>query len=95
MSRYTDVDNLKKVLVAMVGVYADDEDYCVNLHSILRMIDKLPTVEIVYCKECRYSYMTYDGLCKYCEWEKDDEDNFIELYYSGDHFCDFGERKTE
>lgn len=51
-----------------------------------------PLIEIIPCKECKNSHMTYDGKCKYCDLEKDDDDNFIECYFDGDHFCGFGER---
>lgn len=56
-------------------------------------IDVLPSadaVEVVRCKDCRYSHMTYDGDCKYCDkWEEDGE----ALYLDGDFYCAYGERK--
>ena len=52
-----------------------------------------PLIEIIPCKECKNSHMTYDGKCKYCDWEKDDDDNYIECYFDGDHFCSYAERK--
>lgn len=52
-----------------------------------------PLIEIVQCKECKNSHMTYDGKCKYCDLERDDDDNFIECYFDGDHFCSDGERR--
>lgn len=54
-----------------------------------------PLIEIIPCKECKNSHMTYDGKCKYCDLEKDDDDNFIECYFDGDHFCSDGERRSE
>lgn len=51
-----------------------------------------PLIEIIPCKECKNSHMTYDGKCKYCDLERDDDDNFIECYFDGDHFCSYGER---
>ena len=52
-----------------------------------------PLIEIIPCKECKNSHMTYDGKCKYCDWEKDDDDNYIECYFDGNHFCSYAERK--
>ena len=54
-----------------------------------------PIIEIIPCKECKFSHMTYDGQCKYCDLERDDDDNFIECYFDGDHFCGFGERRSD
>ena len=52
-----------------------------------------PIIEIIPCKECKNSHMTYGGQCKYCDLERDDDDNFIECYFDGDHFCSYGARK--
>ncbi len=51
-----------------------------------------PIIEIIPCKECKFSHMTYGGQCKYCDLTLDDDDNYIECYFDGDHFCGFGER---
>lgn len=57
--------------------------------------DDAPTidaVEVVRCKECKHSHMTYDGRCKYCDkWEGDGE----ALYLEGDFYCAFGERRED
>lgn len=48
--------------------------------------------DIVQCKECKHSHMTYGGLCKYCDmWEEDGD----ALYLEGDFYCGFGERKED
>ena len=56
-------------------------------------VDVLPSadaVEVVRCKDCRYSHMTYDGGCKYCDkWNEDGE----ALYLDGDFYCSYGEHK--
>lgn len=58
-------------------------------------VDVLPSadaVEVVRCKDCRYSHMTYDGECKYCDkWKEDGE----ALYLDGDFYCAYGERKEK
>ena len=55
--------------------------------------DDCPLTEIVTCRDCKNSHMTYDGKCKYCDLILDDDDNYIECYFDGDHFCGFGERR--
>ena len=51
--------------------------------------------EIVTCYMCKYSHMTYDGQCKYCDQITDDDGNVIEVYFDGSHFCSDGEREGE
>ena len=54
-------------------------------------IGNLPSVqpEIIYCKDCKYSHMTINGLCKYCDiWFPDEE-----MYESGKHYCASAERR--
>ena len=51
--------------------------------------------ELVRCKDCMYAHLTYDGECKYCDLDED-ENGFIEATYRpGDWFCADGERKKE
>lgn len=61
----------------------------------VKYIENAPTidaVEVVRCKDCKYSHMTYDGCCKYCdELEWDGE----ALYLEGDFYCAFGERRED
>ena len=54
-------------------------------------IETLPYVqpEIIYCKDCKYSHMTIDGLCKYCDiWFPNEE-----MYEDGKHFCASAKKK--
>ena len=47
-------------------------------------------VEIVRCKDCKYSHLTYDKEAKYCDqWETGEA-----LYLDGDFYCAFGEKKV-
>lgn len=46
--------------------------------------------EMVVCAECKYAHMTISGECKYCDLMKDEEDNYIRLYYPEDYFCGGG-----
>lgn len=41
-------------------------DYCAGWNGLVRLLEKAPTVdavEVVRCKECKYSYADLDGLC--------------------------------
>lgn len=39
--------------------------------------------KLVRCKDCKFSHMTYNGECKYCDiWFPDEK-----LYLDGDYFC--------
>ncbi len=80
----------------IVEEYADC-DICKGLVSASKYADRryehCPIIEIIPCKECKNSHMTYGGQCKYCDLERDDDDNFIECYFDGDHFCSYGARK--
>lgn len=62
-----------------------------NADDIVSPFAKMP--EIVRCKDCRFAHLTYDGMCKQCEQIMDDEDNMLTLYFPGDHYCSYGERK--
>ena len=52
--------------------------------AAINMIENIPTeLEIIHCKDCKYSHMTIDGFCKYCDlWFPNEE-----MYESGEHFC--------
>ena len=72
-----------------------DHDMYDKPYDYLADIDDAQTidaVEVVRCKDCRYSHMTYDGDCKYCDkWKEDGE----ALYLEGDFYCAYGERKKK
>lgn len=47
--------------------------------------------EIIRCKDCKYSHMTYNGECKYCDiWFPDEK-----MYLDGDYFCADAELRGE
>ena len=51
--------------------------------------DKNVGDKIIYCKDCKYSHMTIDGLCKYCDiWFPNEE-----MYEDGKHFCASAEKR--
>ena len=60
-------------------------------------IDALPSAEpeIIRCKDCKYAQLTYDGDCKFCLKVTDEDDIPMTVYYDGDHYCGFAERREE
>lgn len=45
--------------------------------------------EIIHCRDCKFSHMTYDGDVKYCDiWFPDEA-----CYVDGDYFCASAEGK--
>lgn len=68
-----------------------------ELYSLIGEIYNMPHAEpeIIRCRDCVYSHMTYGGDCKNCDkWEEMYESG-ESLYLKGDFFCGFGERKTD
>lgn len=54
-------------------------------------IENLPSVqpEIIYCRDCKYAHMTYNGECKYCDiWFPEES-----AYVSGNHYCASAEKR--
>lgn len=84
--RLIDADALYKYITNKVG----GVDCAVLLDN--EIAPTIDAVEVVRCKECKHSHMTYDGRCKYCgKWEGDGE----ALYLEGDFYCAFGERRED
>ena len=48
--------------------------------------------ELVRCKNCKHSRMTYDGMCKSCELDTDADGFEITRYRDGNWFCADGEK---
>ena len=70
MSRYIDADALIRYGKCGTLVYWED-------------IEEAPSIDIVFCKECRYYHQLYG-----CQ--KNDD---IDLVTSDDDFCSYGERR--
>ena len=63
--------------------------------AFVMAIEALKQPELVRCKDCRFAHRTYDGACKQCEQIKDDDDVMLTVYFPGDHYCAYGERRTD
>ena len=94
MSRYTDVDALMQNIKHRLGI-ASLDNLLESEKAIVKEIESAPNIDIVTCYMCKYSHMTYDGQCKYCDNITDDDGNVIEVYFDGSHFCSDGERDSE
>lgn len=67
-----------------------DIDGMAITREAIKLIENIPVVEIIHCKDCKYSHMTIDGFCKYCDlWFPNEE-----MYESGEHFCAKAKRKS-
>ena len=63
----------------------------VDGEELQRVIDKA----IIHCRDCRFAQKTYDGYIKYCTYLRDNLGVTDEIYYDGDDFCSFAERREE
>lgn len=64
-----------------------------ELRKAVNRVKQLPSAqpEIIRCKDCKYSHMTYDGDCKYCEiWFPDEAE-----YMDGNYYCGSAERRHD
>lgn len=57
----------------------------------IQKIEPADVVQVVRCRDCKYSHMTYDGKCKYCDIWFPDEDEYMD----GDYFCASAEQRKE
>jgi len=46
--------------------------------------------EIIYCKDCKYAHITYDGEVKYCDVWSQEEPIYMD---ASKNFCSMAERK--
>ena len=51
--------------------------------------------EIIHCRDCKHSNMTYRGECKYCDTWSEIYDSGESLYLDGDFYCGLAERKED
>ena len=64
-------------------------DYCAGWNGLIRLLAKAPTVdavEVVRCKECKYSYADLNGLC--CAYGV-----CVDSTVPEDFYCANGERR--
>ena len=78
--------NLRSVIEMLCYMVDEDSD---GVEEIMQ----LPSIDLVCCKECKKAHLTYDGQCKYCDEWKDNDDNYIEVYHDGNHYCSYGVRR--
>lgn len=87
MSRYIDADALK-----YYGNHLDDE-YEAMYHDAQwvyrNQIDDAPSIDIVFCKECKHNPWDFDRTDYTCIWD----DDFADRPQTPDDFCSYGERR--
>lgn len=98
--RLIDADDLKAKIMMEAPDFMDGGS-SITKAFIMAMLSSraaTPTIDavlVVRCRDCKYAHLTYDGECKYCDMEADDEGNIPERYRPWDWYCADGERKEE
>lgn len=98
MSRYIDADALMQKL----DIKADCKEcnsvdhYFGCLKSLdfvnaCEAINEAPSIDIVFCKECKHNPWDFDRLDYTCVWD----DDFAGRPQTPDDFCSYGEREGE
>lgn len=76
----------------LLTAFPVDDEPTLTKSCVRMTIQHMPTVDavpVVRCRECKYSRMTVNGECKYCDiWFPDEAE-----YVDGDYYCASGERK--
>ena len=60
-----------------------------EIEDVLEDVEPADVVPVIRCRDCKYSHMTYDGKCKYCDIWFPDEDEYMD----GDYFCASAEQR--
>ena len=75
--------------MANVGWCPDEKTAITAWNRAMGATDTNVGDKIIYCKDCKYSHMTIDGLCKYCDiWFPNEE-----MYEDGKYFCASAEKR--
>lgn len=89
MSRWIDADALHKAYIELRNFKQDPQSgdwislRAVPLKTVIRMLNDLPSIDIVRCKECKYWNSETNG-CK--------RNPSVEAW-KPDDFCSYGERE--
>ena len=101
MSRYIDADALAKFID--FGHLRNPNEKAYSENDIREMIDMMPTIDLVRCKECKHSYgwtlvseeeMFYHKVSKtrgFCKELK--EHGELSIMVGEENFCCWGERR--
>ncbi len=92
MSKYIDVDALG-IGIARAEIFANP-GFARGWNNAIEIINNAPAadvVEVVRCRDCKHSYRI-DGAKK--EYDCTKMSAFAK-FFPGDHFCGYGERKTD
>lgn len=86
MSRYIDAD-------ALMATYAKHE-FCSDMGDAMEILDHAPSIDIVFCKECRWykKWKTIGRDDGYCEYARMTQDGLQYVNANPDDFCSYGER---
>ena len=87
--RLIDANALEKTMYSVADLSCSENIHVDVIADIIGNAPTVDAVEVVRCKDCKYSNMTVNGECKYCDiWFPDEAE-----YMDGDYYCASGERK--
>lgn len=81
MSRHIDAEWIRNVY-ADFEYYDNRNDWTTPITNVLAVIDDAPSIDIVFCKECKHRWKCFGRLVQGAE--------VVQL-----HFCSYGEREDE
>jgi len=93
MTKYINADELMEIIKAHHYILANainSRDYGMFTPGIEQAISETKSIEIVRCKDCKYSYYC-DEVEEYC-CKLTEFDDFV-FSHSADFYCADGERK--
>jgi hypothetical protein len=97
MARMTDIDELLEKVAKIQASGGSQEK---RVGEIILAITNAPTVEVVRCKDCKHGIWDEEEQMWECVLEVDlngdlDTYSMFHEYNDGEHFCSYGERKTD
>ena len=81
MSRHIDADKL-----AYMVVCNGDADF---INKVTKLMVEAPSIDIVFCKECKHHFYDEFNDCKMCHIHEYGE------IWEDDDYCSYGEREGE
>lgn len=88
MSRYIDAEHIKRLMKGNNLIQGNCE-YELWKQTVDKVVDNLPSIDIVRCKECKH--------WKWIEWAKEYRCTLRNTAFNAraDDFCSYGEREGE
>lgn len=85
MNRYIDAEWIRNVY-ADFEHYENRDDWTTPISNVLAVIDDAPSIDICFCKDCKY-WVSDGGALMKCDIHKDPT--------VPDHYCSYGEEDKD